>query len=74
MSDREEDGRIGAYAPPADEFDTFDARDEGAPRGGLLLTAAFAVLVLFVGVVWSAYRQGVRDSDAAPRITAWKNC
>lgn len=67
----DDDGsRIGAYAPPADEFETFDAREEENRRGTLLLTTAVAVLVLFVGVVWSAFNQGVRERDEAPRLLA----
>jgi len=67
----DDDGsRIGAYAPPTDEFETFDARDEENRRGTLLLTTAIAVLVLFVGVVWSAFNQGVRERDEAPRLLA----
>lgn len=66
----DDDSRIGAYAPPADEFETFDAREEENRRGTLLLTTAIAVLVLFVGVVWSAFNQGVRERDEAPRLLA----
>lgn len=71
MTDRDTDRRVGAYAPPTDEDETFDAREDSR-RGPLLLTAAFAVFVLFIGVVWSAYRQGVREGgrDAPPRIVA----
>lgn len=69
MTDDDE-SRIGAYAPPADEFETFDAREEENRRGTLLLTTAIAVLVLFVGVVWSAFNQGVRERDEAPRLLA----
>ncbi|WP_304071717.1 SPOR domain-containing protein [Maricaulis maris] len=70
MTDQDKESRIGAYAPPADEFATFDARDEDARRGLLLLTTALAAFVLFLGVVWSAYNQGLRDSgrDGAPRL------
>ena len=70
MTDQDDDSRIGAYAPPTDEFSTFDAREEDARRGPLLLTAALAVFVLFLGVVWSAYNQGLRESgrDGAPRL------
>jgi len=70
MTDKDDDSRIGAYAPPADEFSTFDAREEDARRGPLLLTAALAVFILFLGVVWSAYNQGLRESgrDGAPRL------
>lgn len=52
-----------------DEEETFDARGDSR-RGPLLLTTAFAVFVLFVAVVWSAYQQGVRDRDEPPRIVA----
>lgn len=72
MNDQDDDARLGAYAPPTDEFATFDARDEDSRRGPLLLAAAFAVFVLFLGVVWSAYNQGLRESgrDGAPRLLA----
>jgi cell division septation protein DedD/cbb3-type cytochrome oxidase subunit 3 len=70
MNDQDDESRLGAYAPPADEFATFDARDEDTRRGPLLLTAAFAVFVLFLGVVWSAYNQGLRGGrDEPPRMT-----
>tara|TARA_R110002124_G_scaffold100194_1_gene246935 strand:+ start:2516 stop:3379 length:864 start_codon:yes stop_codon:yes gene_type:complete len=72
MTDHDDDARLGAYAPPTDEFATFDARDEDSRRGPLLLAAAFAVFVLFLAVVWSAYNQGLRESgrDGAPRLLA----
>lgn len=72
MTDQDDEARLGAYAPPTDEFATFDARDEDARRGPLLLAAAFAVFVLFLGVVWSAYNQGLRVSgrEGAPRLLA----
>ncbi|WP_203292144.1 SPOR domain-containing protein [Maricaulis parjimensis] len=72
MTDQDDDERIGAYAPPTDEYSTFDAREEDARRGPLLLTAALAVFILFLGVVWSAYNQGLRESgrDGAPRLVA----
>jgi cell division protein FtsN len=69
MNDQDDESRLGAYAPPADEYATFDARDEDTRRGPLLLTAAFAVFVLFLGVVWSAYNQGLRGGrDEPPRM------
>jgi cell division septation protein DedD len=69
MNDQDDESRLGAYAPPADEYSTFDARDEDTRRGPLLLTAAFAVFVLFLGVVWSAYNQGLRGGrDEPPRL------
>jgi cell division septation protein DedD len=70
MTDEDDDSRLGAYAPPADEYDTFDARDEDSRRGPLLLGAAVVVAVLFFAVVISAYNQGIRHRDEAPRILA----
>ena len=70
MTDQEEDSRIGAYAPPADEFQTFDAREEESRRGTLLLTTAIFVIVLFAAVVYKAFEQGTREREAAPRIVA----
>ncbi|MFC4724169.1 SPOR domain-containing protein [Glycocaulis abyssi] len=54
-----------------DAYDTFDARDDGqGRRGPILLLAAAIVLVLFLGVVWSAYNLGVRERNTAPILTA----
>lgn len=69
MSD--EDQKLGAYAPPPEDYETFDARDgEPERRGPILLFAAVAVLVLFAALVWNAYRLGVRERDEAPVIVA----
>ncbi|MCW5723917.1 MAG: SPOR domain-containing protein [Maricaulaceae bacterium] len=67
MSDRDYD----RYDSDAGGRETFDAREDSR-RGPLLLAAAFAVFVLFVAVVWSAYNQGLREGgrDAPPRIAA----
>lgn len=66
MSDRDTQSPLGEY----DEDDeTFDAREDSR-RGPLLLTTAVAVFVLFIAVVWSAYKQGVRDRDEPSRIIA----
>lgn len=57
------------YEP--DDYDTFDAREDGqGRRGPILLLAAAIVLVLFLGVVWSAYNLGVRERNTAPILTA----
>ena len=66
-----DDTKLGAYAPPPEDYDTFDARgDEPERRGPLLLLVAAAVFVLFAAVVFSAYNQGVRDRDAPPVVAA----
>lgn len=70
MMDKDDDSRLGAYAPAADEYNTFDAREEDARRGPLLLTAAAVVFVLFVGVVVKAYEAGTRERDEAARLVA----
>lgn len=69
MSDDEP--KLGAYAPPPEDYETFDAR-EGEPerRGPILLFAALAVLILFALLVYNAYRLGVRERDEAPVILA----
>lgn len=71
MSDEDREQKLGAYAPPPEDYETFDARDsETERRGPILLFAAVAVLVLFAALVWNAYRLGVRERDAAPVILA----
>lgn len=60
-----------SYSPSDDDYDTFDAREDGhGRRGPILLLAAAVVLVLFLGVVWSAYNLGVRERNTAPILTA----
>jgi cell division protein FtsN len=70
MTDEDDDGRIGAYAPPADDMDMFDARGEESRRGPLLLTLAVTVVIAFFGIVYIAYQSGLRERDEAPRIRA----
>lgn len=60
-------GRDEAGHDPA-AFDDMD--DDGAGRGPMLLGVAFAVVVAFAAVVWSAYHQGVRGRNDPPIITA----
>lgn len=67
----ETDRRGGAYAPPPDEFETFDARDaEQDRRGWLFLGAAAVVFILFVAVVWNTFQLGVREREDSPVIAA----
>ena len=70
MTDEDDDGRIGAYAPPADDMDMFDARGEESRRGPLLLTLAVVVVVAFFGIVYITYQSGLREQNEAPRIRA----
>lgn len=68
---RETDRRGGAYAPPPDDYETFDARDaEQDRRGWLFLGAAAVVFVLFVAVVWNTFQLGVREREDSPVIAA----
>lgn len=69
MSD--DDRRLGAYAPPPDDYDTFDARDADQDRRGwLFLAAAVAVFVLFAAVVYNTFQLGVRERSDSPVIAA----
>ncbi len=66
MSDRETGG---TYAPPHDDYDTFDARDvEQDRRGWLFLGASVVVFVLFAAVVYNTFQLGVRDRNDSPII------
>ncbi len=59
MSDQDSGG---TYAPPPDEYETFDARDaEQDRRGWLFLGASAVVFVLFVAVVYNTFQLGVRE-------------
>ena len=63
----------GVYTPPEDEYDRFDIGDEDdSRRGPLLLVVAFAVIIAFIAVIYTAYNQGVRSGgrDDAPLIQA----
>lgn len=59
----------GTYAPPPDEYETFDARDvEQDRRGWLFLAASAVVFVLFVAVVYNTFQLGVRERGDSPII------
>ena len=67
----DDDTRYGAYAPPPDEYDTYDAREEEQDRRGwLFLGASAVVFVLFVAVVYNTFQLGVRERGENPVITA----
>jgi cell division protein FtsN len=59
----------GAYSPPPDDYETFDARDvEQDRRGWLFLGASAVVFVLFVAVVYNTFQLGVRERGDSPII------
>jgi cell division protein FtsN len=67
----DDDTRYGAYAPPPDDYDTYDAREEEQDRRGwLFLGASAVVMVLFVAVVYNTFQLGVRERGENPVITA----
>lgn len=51
------------FGPYDDEYRGFDIRDDESGRGPLILMLALGVLLIFAGVVWNTYRQGVRPSE-----------
>lgn len=61
----------GRENPFEDDYRGFDVREDEAARGPLILTLAIGVLLIFGGVVWNTYRQGVRPpTDGIPSIIA----
>jgi cell division septation protein DedD len=51
------------FGPYEDEYRGFDIRDDDSGRGPLILVLALGVLLIFAGVVWNTYRQGVRPAE-----------
>jgi len=49
------------FGPVDDDYRGFDLQEEETARGPLILALAVGVLIVFAGVVWNTYRQGVRD-------------
>ena len=69
MSETERRG--GPYAPPPDDYETFDARDiDQDRRGWMFLGAAAVVFIMFVAVVWNTFQLGVREREDSPVIAA----
>lgn len=64
------DGPDYDYGPYEDEYRGFDrAGDEGG-RGPVILFLALGVLIIFAGVIWNTYRQGIRPAGSAlPVVT-----
>ena len=51
------------FGPYEDEYRGFEIRDDETGRGPLILVLALGVLLIFAGVVWNTYRQGVRSTE-----------
>ncbi len=51
------------FGPYDDEYRGFEIRDDDSGRGPLILLLALGVLLIFAGVVWNTYRQGVRPTQ-----------
>ncbi len=66
------DDNKGAYAPPQEVDESFDAKLEGGGRGPLLLIIAAIVFFAFLLAVWGAYKKGIRKGgrNAPPVIIA----
>ena len=64
---REPDYEFGPYE---DEYRGFEIRDDETGRGPLILVLALGVLLIFAGVVWNTYRQGVRSAESGLPIIA----
>ena len=61
----------GRENPFEDDYRGFDVREDETARGPLILTLAIGVLLIFGGVVWNTYRQGVRPpTDGLPSVIA----
>lgn len=58
------------FGPYEDEYRGFEIRDDETGRGPLILVLALGVLLIFTGVVWNTYRQGVRPSEGGLPVIA----
>ncbi|MEP1143587.1 MAG: SPOR domain-containing protein [Henriciella sp.] len=58
------------FGPYEDEYRGFEIRDDETGRGPLILVLALGVLLIFAGVVWNTYRQGVRPSEGGLPVIA----
>jgi len=67
---RVSDGSDYDFGPYEDEYRGFEIRDDDSGRGPLILVLALGVLLIFAGVVWNTYRQGVRPSQGGLPVIA----
>ena len=58
------------FGPYEDEYRGFEIRDDDTGRGPLILLLALGVVLIFTGVVWNTYRQGVRPSEGGLPVIA----
>ena len=58
------------FGPYEDEYRGFAIGDDETGRGPLILVLALGVLLIFAGVVWNTYRQGVRPSEGGLLVIA----
>lgn len=58
------------FGPYEDEYRGFEIRDDDTGRGPLILVLALGVLLIFAGVVWNTYRQGVRPTEGGLPVIA----
>lgn len=58
------------FGPYEDEYRGFELNDEESGRGPMILILALGVLLIFAGVIWNTYRQGVRPSEGGLPVIA----
>lgn len=58
------------FGPYEDEYRGFELNDEDSGRGPMILVLALGVLLIFAGVIWNTYRQGVRPSEGGLPVIA----
>lgn len=67
---RAQNGPDYDFGPYEDEYRGFEIRDDDSGRGPLILILALGVLLIFAGVVWNTYRQGVRPAEGGLPVIA----
>ncbi|MEM1391511.1 MAG: SPOR domain-containing protein [Pseudomonadota bacterium] len=64
------DGPDYDYGPYDDEYRGFERADDDGGRGPIILCLALGVLIIFAGVIWNTYRQGIRPAGSALPVIA----